>query len=195
MILATFSPTIVAVASRPRTSRVRTPDVADPLPDGNPGVEEVRFQAWRHYVEAHGYVVALMADDLDAERRLPIAWYQVLLLLNEAPDRRMAMSELNELVTLSQPGVSRLVDRIERAGLVRRERSDEDRRSVSAVITIDGLEELAKAAPIHRDGIQRWFTDSLSDHEAAVLARALGRIHASARDELHRRRLFPRSRP
>jgi DNA-binding MarR family transcriptional regulator len=105
------------------------------------------------------------------------------------------MSELNELVTLSQPGVSRLVDRMERAGLVRRERSDEDRRSVSAAITTDGLEELAKAAPVHRGGIQRWFTDSLSDHEAAVLARVLGRIHSSARGELHDRRLSPRSRP
>jgi DNA-binding MarR family transcriptional regulator len=188
------SRTLAWVASRPRTSRVRTPDVADPLPGGNPGVEEVRFQAWRHFVEAHGYVVALMADDLDAERRLPIAWYQVLLLLNEAPERQMPMSELTELVTLSQPGVSRLVDRMERAGLVRRERSEEDRRTVTAAITIDGLEELAKAAPIHRDGILRWFTDSLSDHEAAVLTRALGRIHASAREELHRRRLSPRSR-
>jgi DNA-binding MarR family transcriptional regulator len=157
-------------------------------------VEEVRFQAWRHFVEAHGFVVALLADDLETERRLPIAWYQVLLLLNEAPDRRLAMSELNELVTLSQPGVSRLIDRMERSGLVRRERSEEDRRSVAAVITADGLEELAKAAPVHRDGIQRWFTDSLSDHEAAVLARALARIHASAREDLHRRRLSPRSR-
>ena len=83
---------------------------------------------------------------------------------------------------------------MERAGFVRRARSDEDRRSVTAAITADGLEELAKAAPIHRDGILRWFTDSLSDHEAAVLARALGRIHASARKELHRRRLSPRSR-
>ncbi|MEY2554149.1 MAG: hypothetical protein QOC57_2009 [Ilumatobacteraceae bacterium] len=157
-------------------------------------MEEVRFQAWRHFVEAHGFVVALLADDLETERRLPIAWYQVLLLLNEAPDRRLAMSELNELVTLSQPGVSRLIDRMERSGLVRRERSEEDRRSVAAVITADGLEELAKAAPVHRDGIQRWFTDSLSDHEAAVLARALARIHASAREDLHRRRLSPRSR-
>jgi len=188
------SRTLGWVGARPRSSPDRNRDVSDPLPGGNPGVEEVRFEAWRHFVEAHGYVVALMADDLETERRLPIAWYQVLLLLNEAPERRMAMSELNELVTLSQPGVSRLVDRMERAGLVRRERSDEDRRSVTAAITADGLEELAKAAPIHRDGILRWFTDSLSDREAAVLARALGRIHASARDELHRRRLFPGSR-
>ena len=164
------------------------------MPGGNPGVEEKRFRAWRHFVETHGFVVALLADDLETERRLPIAWYQVLLLLNEAPDRRLAMSELNELVTLSQPGVSRLVDRMERAGLVRRERSTADRRGVTAMITTDGLEELAKAAPVHRDGIQRWFTASLTDHEADVLARVLGRIHASARDELHRRRLSPRLR-
>ena len=189
------SRTLGWVGARPRSSPDRSRDVSgDPLPGGNPGVEEVRFQAWRHFVEAHGYVVALMADDLETERRLPIAWYQVLLLLNETPERRMAMSELNELVTLSQPGVSRLVDRMERAGLVRRERSNEDRRSVTAAITADGMEELAKAAPIHRDGILRWFSDSLSDREAAVLARALGRIHTSARDELHRRRLFPGSR-
>ena len=89
----------------------------DPLPGGNPGVEEKRFRAWRHFVETHGFVVALLADDLETERRLPIAWYQVLLLLNEAPDRRLAMSELNELVTLSQPGVSRLVDRIAKSVL------------------------------------------------------------------------------
>ena len=164
------------------------------MPSGNPGVEEKRFQAWRHFVETHGFVVALLADDLETERRLPIAWYQVLLLLNEAPNRRLAMSELNELVTLSQPGVSRLVDRMERAGLVRRERSTADRRGVTATITADGLEELAKAAPVHRDGIQRWFTAALTDHEADVLARVLGRIHASARDELHRRRLSPRLR-
>jgi DNA-binding MarR family transcriptional regulator len=185
----------VWVASRLRPSPDQAPDAVDPLPGGNPGVEEMRFRAWRHFVETHGFVVSLLADDLETERRLPIAWYQVLLLLNEAPDRRLTMSELNELVTLSQPGVSRLVDRMDRAGLVRRERSTADRRSVTAVITTDGLEELAKAAPVHRDGIQRWFTASLTDHEAAVLARVLGRIHASARDELHRRRLSPRLRP
>ena len=86
------------------------------------------------------------------------------------------------------------LDRMERAGMVRRERSTADRRGVTAMITTDGLEELAKAAPVHRDGIQRWFTASLTDHEADVLAHVLGRIHASARDELHRRRLSPRLR-
>jgi DNA-binding MarR family transcriptional regulator len=170
-------------------TRRSSPPAPDPAPGGNPGIDPARFQAWRHFVEGHGAVVRLLADDLDRACRLPIEWYQVLLLLNEAPDRRLVLQDLTELVTLSQSGVSRLVDRMGNDGLVRRVRSEIDRRSYFVELTESGLTELASAAPIHRDGIAKWFTDDLTDQEARVLARVLERVHAQATTEWKARQL------
>jgi DNA-binding MarR family transcriptional regulator len=91
------------------------------------------------------------------------------------------MQELSESVLLSKSGLSRLVDRMEEAGLVRRERCEDDRRGWFTVLTEQGRSALRRAAPIHLRGIQEHFARHLDDEEARVLATALARVSAAAR--------------
>src|SRR5439155_17433787 len=84
-------------------------------------------------------------------------------------------------VLLSKSGLTRLVDRIEEAGLVRRASAPRDRRSLLIVLTSSGEKMLKRAAPIHEDGIRRHFGAYITDQEAAAVEAALGRIAAAAR--------------
>jgi DNA-binding MarR family transcriptional regulator len=137
--------------------------------------------AWRALLETHAAVTELLARELVAERGLPLSRYDVLLNLAEAPGGRLRMQELSESVLLSKSGLSRLVDRMEEAGLVRRERCEDDRRGWFTVLTEQGRSALRRAAPIHLRGIQEHFARHLDDEEARVLATALARVSAAAR--------------
>jgi DNA-binding MarR family transcriptional regulator len=137
--------------------------------------------AWRALLETHAAVTELLAHELVAERGLPLSRYDVLLNLAEAPGGRLRMQELSESVLLSKSGLSRLVDRMEEAGLVRRERCEDDRRGWFTVLTEQGRSALRRAAPIHLRGIQEHFARHLDDEEARVLAAALARVSAAAR--------------
>jgi DNA-binding MarR family transcriptional regulator len=109
-----------------------------------------------------------------------LSWYDVLLELNGAPERRLRMGELGSRVVLSRERVSRVVDEMERAGLVRRERNPDDKRSFYAVLTPAGRERLVAAAPIYLAGIERHFTRHITDEEARTIAAALERVLAAA---------------
>jgi DNA-binding MarR family transcriptional regulator len=137
--------------------------------------------AWRALLETHAAVTELLARELSAERGLPLKAYDVLLNLAESPEGRLRMQELSASVLLSKSGLSRVVDRMEESGLVRRERSEDDRRGWFAVLTEQGRSALRRAAPVHLRGIQEHFARHLDDEEARVLAAALGRISAAAR--------------
>ncbi|HET6751274.1 MAG TPA: MarR family winged helix-turn-helix transcriptional regulator [Actinomycetes bacterium] len=137
--------------------------------------------AWRALLETHAAVTELLARELVAEGGLPLSRYDVLLNLAEAPGGRLRMQELSESVLLSKSGLSRLVDRMEEAGLVRRERCEDDRRGWFTVLTEQGRSALRRAAPIHLRGIQEHFARHLDDEEARVLATALARVSAAAR--------------
>nr|WP_204264502.1 MarR family transcriptional regulator [Geodermatophilus normandii] len=120
-----------------------------------------------------------------AAHQLPLAWYDVLLELNAAPGRRLRMSELGSRVVLSRERVSRVVDELERAGLVRREPNPDDRRSLFAVLTEEGRERLRAAAPAYLAGIEEHYTRHLDEEEIGVLSRALARVLESE-DPPHR---------
>jgi DNA-binding MarR family transcriptional regulator len=139
--------------------------------------------AWRALLETHAAVTELLARELTAERGLSLKAYDVLLNLAEAPEGRLRMQELSSSVLLSKSGLSRVVDRMEEGGLVRREQSEDDRRGWFAVLTERGRSTLRRAAPIHLRGIQEHFARHLDDGEARVLAVVLSRVSAAARDE------------
>jgi DNA-binding MarR family transcriptional regulator len=143
--------------------------------------DDSRLAAWRSLLEAHAALTELLERELVAERGLPLSRYEVLLRLVEAPGGRLRMQELASSVLLSKSGLSRLVDRMEAAGLVRRERCPSDRRGAFAVLTDQGRSALRRAAPVHLRGIQEHFARHLADGEARTLAAALGRVSAAAR--------------
>ena len=109
--------------------------------------------AWRTFLRAHATIVRRLESELVAEHDLPLASYDVLVQLSEAPDRRLRMTELAERVLLSRSGLTRLVDRLVRDGLVERQACPEDARGTLAVLTDRGLERLRGAWPTHVRGV------------------------------------------
>jgi DNA-binding MarR family transcriptional regulator len=107
---------------------------------------------------------------------LPITWYDVLLVLNAAPKRRLRMTDLGQQAVVSRERVSRVVGELEREGLVERQANPDDRRSAFAAITPEGRRRLRAAAPVYLDAVEQHFLSYLSDHEARVIATALWRV-------------------
>ena len=134
--------------------------------------------AWAALLRAHAAVVPKLERRL-AETGLPLSWYDVLLVLNSAPGRRLRMSELGSRAVLSRERVSRVVTELERAGLVRREANPEDGRSSFAAVTPEGRTRLRQAAPVYLSGIEEHFLRHLGTGEVRALVRALGRVVAA----------------
>jgi DNA-binding MarR family transcriptional regulator len=130
----------------------------------------VALGAWRGLLRAHAAIVEELDRELQDAHDLPLTAYEVLVVLESAPDRRLRMSELASSVFLSQSGVTRLVDRLERDRLVRRERCDDDRRGLFARITPVGLRRLRAARPTHLAGVRRCFAAEFTDEELRDLA-------------------------
>jgi DNA-binding MarR family transcriptional regulator len=135
-----------------------------------------QLNAWRSFLRAHARVVARLEEELDQEHHLQITWYEVLLLLREAPEGRLRMHELAESRLLSRSAATRLIDRMEDAGLVERAISSDDRRGTFVALTPDGLAALRRTAPAHLRGIEEHFARQLSDEETEVVAETMTRI-------------------
>jgi DNA-binding MarR family transcriptional regulator len=125
-------------------------------------------------------VHAKIVRKLDAELRqahgLPLSSYEVLLHLSWAPGHRMRMGELAESVLLTLSGVTRLVGRLEREGLVRREPCPEDRRGAYAILTEAGVDRLGEAHPTHLSGVHRLFLEHFSRVELKTMAKYWRRV-------------------
>ncbi len=139
-------------------------------------LSQAQMLAWRRFLRAHALVTRRLESELLAEQGLPLATYDVLVQLVEAPERRLRMSELAERVLLSRSGLTRLVDRLEREGLVRREACDEDARGLFTVLTTAGLDRLRDATPVHLRGVAQHAVGRLDDEEAVALARLLAKL-------------------
>lgn len=129
-----------------------------------------QLRAWRAFLEAHAVLVRRLEADLLARHQLPLASYDVLVQLVEAPEHRLRMTELAQRVLLSRSGLTRLVDRLEREGLVRREPCDDDARGFYAVLTGAGLGRLRTAAPTHLRGVSTHGVGRLDEQQAEALA-------------------------
>ncbi|MGE5274714.1 MAG: MarR family winged helix-turn-helix transcriptional regulator [Verrucomicrobiota bacterium] len=139
-----------------------------------------RLRAWRLFFES----ALALGDVLDAELEQAVGisqrWYDVLVHLEESP-AGIPMNELAERILYSKSGFTRVVDRMEEEGLVRRVRPEHDRRSILIVLTDKGIETMEEARRYHRDGIERHFSQHLTDADVAGLTRALQKVSAHAR--------------
>jgi DNA-binding MarR family transcriptional regulator len=140
------------------------------------GIPEPHLEAWRAVLNAHAAVVAHSEAALAAGGLPPLAWYDVLWALRRAPGRRLRMAELAESLTISRGGLTKLADRLEAAGLVRREPAVDDGRGLHAVITPDGNALLRRMWPVYARALGEVFVSAMSPEEAAVIAAALGRV-------------------
>ena len=130
----------------------------------------MELAAWGGFLMGHAQIVRVLDTELEREHGLPLTSYDVLIQLSLAPDRRLRMFELADAIVLSRSGLTRLVDRLERAGLVERQRGDIDVRQMYARLTDRGFEVLAEATPTHIAGVRERFLDRLSEEQTKQLA-------------------------
>lgn len=147
----------------------------------NEKIDDFHVAAWRAFLNAHAAVVHRIEEDLAQAERLPLSSYDVLFTLYEAPEHRLRMHEIAEQVVLSRSGLTRLIDRLEKEGLLYRERCYDDRRGAYAVLSEKGLTALRSAWPVYAHGIQKNFADLLTDEEVNVITQALERVNEHAR--------------
>ncbi|HEV3356908.1 MAG TPA: MarR family transcriptional regulator [Pseudonocardiaceae bacterium] len=134
------------------------------------------MDVWRSFLRAHARIVRALESELLADQQLSLASYDVLVQLAEAPQRRLRMTELADAVLLSRSGVTRLVDRLEKAGFVTRARVDSDGRGVEAVLTDAGLDRLRSASGTHLSGVVEHFADVLEPDELAAFGQTCERL-------------------
>ncbi|OLT12677.1 MarR family transcriptional regulator [Pseudonocardia sp. CNS-139] len=130
-----------------------------------------QLAAWRSFLRAHATLVRVLESELEADQQLSLAAYDVLVQLAEAPDRRLRMTELADAVLLSRSGVTRLVDRLEKVGLVARCPVESDGRGVAARLTDAGLSRLRVASRTHLAGVTRHFVNRLDAADLGALER------------------------
>lgn len=138
----------------------------------HPSVE----QAWVNLVRAERSVVEGVEAEVTAQDLPPLAWYDVLLELSRLPDRRLRQGELQAKLLFAQYNLSRLIDRLEKAGLVRRETCPMDARSNWVVATPEGIALRERVWPGYAAAIERHIGAKLTPDEAAALAALLGKL-------------------
>ncbi len=132
-------------------------------------IDPQRLTAWRLFITTHARLIDAMDRDLQTAGKIPLHWYDVLIELAEAPDRRLRMHDLAEKVVLSRSGLTRLVDKLEKAGYLRREIDPQDRRGFYAILTEDGLSAQRDAWGIYAKSIAQYFAQYLNDDDARYL--------------------------
>jgi DNA-binding MarR family transcriptional regulator len=151
------------------TETIARPLAEMPVPDA----ADPRLRAWVAFLRAYAAVTRRLEAELHAERDLGLAEYDALVQLALADGRRLRMSELAERVVLSRSGVSRLVDRLEAAGLVVRAACTDDARVAWATLTEAGYARLRDASPVHLRGVETHFLAQIPDGDREAMVRAL----------------------
>jgi DNA-binding MarR family transcriptional regulator len=137
-------------------------------------------EAWGALTRTHAAIVQRLQEALAAADFPPLPWYEVLATLAEAPERRMRMGDLAEALVITRGGLTKLVDRLVKAGLLERTLCETDRRVSYATLTPAGAELLAGMRPVVIEELKATFAAKLSAAEADDLRAALDRVRDSA---------------
>jgi DNA-binding MarR family transcriptional regulator len=129
--------------------------------------DEIR--AWGGFLRTHARIVRELDQELRDAHGMPLGTFDVLINLALAPEEMLRMRDLADAIVLSRSGLTRLVDRLVREGLLERRRCGEDARGAWAVLTPAGKRALAKAAPTHIEGVRRRFLSALDGDDQARL--------------------------
>jgi DNA-binding MarR family transcriptional regulator len=144
----------------------------------SPPAEALRI--WRVFFECALALPDILDAELQDAGKLSFRWYDVLVQLEEAGDG-VPMNEIASRILASKSGLTRVIDRMEEAGLVRRERPEDDRRVVLVFMTEKGQEALRESRVVHRDGIRRHFTEHLDARELEQLGEMLQKVREHVR--------------
>lgn len=146
-------------------------------------LDSTRNSVWRLFLTAQVRVIDQIETKLAEAELPPLEWYDVLLTLKEAPEHRLRLSELADKVLLSRSNLTRLVDRLEKAGLLHRQPCPTDRRGTFAVLTSKGLAMQQQMWPIYAKGIAEYFASHVSDSELKVFQCVLERMLSAVEED------------
>jgi DNA-binding MarR family transcriptional regulator len=155
----------------------KLPGVNVAAPTGEAELDEVELAAWRGLVRVHAALVKELDAELEVRHGLPLTSYEVLRSLRKSPAGKLRMAELAEYALLSRSGMTRLIDRLEREGMVGRTTCDKDGRGCYAVLTEQGRAAVDEARATYiavvRSGFLRHFSIDEMQDLAGLLARPL----------------------
>ncbi|SRR5579884_3925208 len=142
-------------------------------------LQDDRITLWGLFLEVHAAIGRRLARELRAAVDLPDAWLEVLLRIGRTPGQAVRMTDLANMVLFSSGGFTKLADRMEQAGLIRREPCPEDRRATYAVLTDEGRRVLDRALAVHLPGLQRYLCDPLDAEQRRELETILRTLRAA----------------
>ena len=125
--------------------------------------------AWRLFLKTHAVLLEHIEQALKQADLPDLSWYDVLWALEEAPDHRLRLHELAAALVLQRSNLTRLVDRMEQAGFVKRESCQSDRRGAFAIMTQAGLVLRQQMWQVYAQSIHQHFAQALSEEQIAVL--------------------------
>jgi DNA-binding MarR family transcriptional regulator len=134
------------------------------------------LRAWRGMLRAHAALAKALDAQLEAAHGLQLSSYEVLMYLADAEDQRMRMCDLASTILLSRSGLTRLVDRLQREGLLERVACSDDARGAFAKLTPLGRERLAAARVTHLAGVRAMFLDLFMPEELELLGLSWDRV-------------------
>lgn len=136
--------------------------------------------AWRGMLRVHAALTKVLDAEMEARHGLPLSSYEVLLVLADAEGERMRMCDLASSILLSRSGLTRLVDRLERDGLLERQSCPSDARGAFARLTPAGRERFDEARRTHLAGVRTLFLDRLEPEEQELLGQLWTRLAPAA---------------
>ena len=139
-------------------------------------LSDAELAAWLGFLRAHAALIGALDAELIASHHLPLSSYDVLVQLERAPGRALRMRDLAAAVLLSRSGLTRLVDRLERDGLVQRVDCPTDRRSIYASLTDAGRARVDQLMPAHLQLLEEEFLAPLDATDRSDLERILRRL-------------------
>jgi DNA-binding MarR family transcriptional regulator len=134
-------------------------------------LNDTDLATWKAFINAHDRITRQINADLAAKDLPDLTWYDALWALRTGESGRRRMGELAEAVVLSRTAIVRLVDRLEAAGLARREPVPDDRRGAYVVLTPEGKAMLKRMWPVYSAGIERLFAAHATKSVGAALDR------------------------
>ncbi|MFC9972555.1 MarR family winged helix-turn-helix transcriptional regulator [Spirillospora sp. NPDC127200] len=151
-------------------------------PDHKPSrpITTAELTVWRTMLRAQVQISRRLQADLLADHDLALGSYDVLMHLGESPEGRLRMNDLADRVLLSRSGLTRLVDRLQREGLVVRESCSSDARGLYAVLTPAGRSRLAAATPTYQRGVREYVLSRLDEHDLRQFGAILDKLAADS---------------
>jgi DNA-binding MarR family transcriptional regulator len=142
-------------------------------------LSKVHNLAWRRFLTAHVILIEKIEADLAQAGLPPLGWYDVMFALSEASEHKLRLHELAQAVLITRSNLTRLLDRIELAGLIQREKCPSDRRGAFAVLTEAGCKMLDRMWIVYGQGIEKYFACHLEPQEVEFLLGILNKMTSS----------------